>query len=284
MGVQLKDLLQYWCLSFLALSTAQAQFQSGSLVVAYYSKDEIVVAADSRSTRRPNGPPEDCYCKVAAVHGRILFASAGVAESFPERSPYPIPKWSNLEEARRAFDIVQTESPGEVQLDKIANRWGATIVSYWEAGARSGSHAARQIAEKNNGIITQAFWGGFDKYKRPVVLFTEVRFDPLSESPIAHRTVPLEGPPNDFFAFGETELVRKQFKGISDKAKVAAARLKPPNCFDPRFPRVLRAVGLINLTITSGKEPSVGGAVDAVRLGSDGSICWVARKSNCRED
>lgn len=71
--------------------------------------------------------------------------------------------------------------------------------------------------------------------------------------------MPLEGPPNDFFAFGKTELVGKLFKGITDKAKEEAARLKPSSCYDPKFPQLLRAVGLIKLTIASGKELSVGG-------------------------
>jgi len=63
----MKKFVAFCWLPFVLCPVAEAQVQSGTLVVAYYSKDQIAVAADSRSTDGPNGPPNDCYCKIAAI-------------------------------------------------------------------------------------------------------------------------------------------------------------------------------------------------------------------------
>ncbi len=57
-------------------SPTLAQINHGTVGVIYFTKDKIIIAADSRSIAIGNAPPSDSVCKIAAPHGKIVFVSA----------------------------------------------------------------------------------------------------------------------------------------------------------------------------------------------------------------
>src|SRR5258708_6794619 len=74
-----------------------AQIERGTVIVVHFSKDKIVVAADSLNLAGEPGNEKTVYgCKIAALSGNMLFAASGLAGKGPSDS---LPGWMAIGEA-----------------------------------------------------------------------------------------------------------------------------------------------------------------------------------------
>jgi len=274
-----------FALSLLLFSMPNAEVQSGTLIVFYFSKDQIAVAADSRGLFiGTDRPPDDTQCKVATINGQVLFASSGGTEFNPRYSLGPVRSWDNIAEARRSYEGIYSNTVGEHTLRMVADAWGTTMVSNWQSLYFVNKRLVQQTAERQNGYLTQALWGGFDTAKSVTLFLTEIALDDASIKPISYRIRRINSCPHELCILGRGELAKELLLGATDRAKAEIANWKPSPSYDPKFRELLRAVRLIDLTIASGDERTVGGEIDAVQLSSDGSVLWLARKNNCQAD
>jgi len=161
------------------------------------------------------------------------------------------------------------------------SRWQQVISDHIRAAYLVSPQQVQKVTA-NNGIITQAYFGGIENgelvlYKSVIRLF-------------AGQVVPDEirkifkCSANNFCAIGETEIV-EEFDGLtSQRAREEVATWKPSNTFAPSDYDLLRTARLVDLTIAYHQGIDVGGPIDAVQLNRDGSLRWFPRKENCPAD
>ena len=63
-----------------SIGVAWPQIEGGTVVFVYFSKDEVTVAADSRTIRIPDGAQFDTECKISAFGNQFVFSLAGIAK------------------------------------------------------------------------------------------------------------------------------------------------------------------------------------------------------------
>lgn len=88
---------------------APSQVLHGSIGVIYYTRDKIVVAADSRLTPGGiDGVPSDDGYKVTALDGRMVFISIGVVRHLRDGLS---PGWDSTDLVRAAYAKIKSVSP-----------------------------------------------------------------------------------------------------------------------------------------------------------------------------
>jgi hypothetical protein len=104
---------------------AFAQSETGTVIVFGYSKEKVIVAADSRQVNQDGGYRDD-YCKVIALDSKVVFSSIGRTTSVAKDGTL---EWDAAREARTAFANarhLQTDKAGDF-LDRLALDWGWLI-------------------------------------------------------------------------------------------------------------------------------------------------------------
>lgn len=115
--------------AFLALAqSAFAQLVSGTILYAQWSRDEIVLGADSRDVLGDSYA--DTGCKIAALDGKVIFAAAGRIARTGRHG------WDGVTIANREFlRLTSTNSPDPLTR-RLAEAWGKAVQSELEnAGA-----------------------------------------------------------------------------------------------------------------------------------------------------
>jgi len=87
----------------LAAHSAYSQVGSGTVIIVNFSKDKLVVSADSRAIYPDrNRPPDDSQCKLATFDHKTLFATGGNAAYLRDTvNDIPIGEWRNADEDAR---------------------------------------------------------------------------------------------------------------------------------------------------------------------------------------
>jgi hypothetical protein len=103
---------------------------TGTIVVFNASKDQIVVAADSRTTFLVNGKfvNDDKRCKITTLGHKIVFAVSGIdaigGATVVRQGEY---KWEASSIARDQYaSLEKTERP--VDLGDLSTRWGDAMI------------------------------------------------------------------------------------------------------------------------------------------------------------
>jgi hypothetical protein len=109
--------------------SAFAQVQHGTVIVVNFTKDKVIIAADSRAinsdTRRP---PDDCRCKISAFGRKIVFTTSGTAVFVKGSTSDPVEGWDNSQIANCAA------RESRYDLDKTVLSWSSTLVDQLEIG------------------------------------------------------------------------------------------------------------------------------------------------------
>jgi hypothetical protein len=283
-----KDYMRKAVLLAVALSSqvAHAQVNSGTSVLLNFTKDKLIVAADSRG-RYGNGdrPPNDFYCKISTFSHKIVFANIGTA-AYGKNPFYPVDGWNNT---TVAHDAVQTakvgHGDGQTHIHDIAFRWGTILVRNWSSLHTWRPNVVRKLAEEANGVLTAAV------FVEAVngAIYTQVVGIRLTNSILS----PIEAAMGDLDSCWPC--------GRQDSKQVCAVGIVtvPANYCTKSTPRFLPQIkgGHLGLddaedfTIWLGKMTAacdltggIGGEIDALDLGNNGSIRWIHRKDNCPEN
>jgi hypothetical protein len=260
-----------------------AQIQYGTVGVVYYTKDKIVMAADSRGFIVGNTTPDDSVCKIAAPYGKMVFVSSH-AMAYRNLGYFDfVQPWSNIEEIHRAYD---TASPlFSTNHDRIvgtAIERAKSISSHFQSMLLWHPEKVIDVARKGNGVLTRAMIGGFDDNGALILLQAIITFQ---ESVLANvsSTVQILDCPRSYCAIGEIEVEQEFVNLTSKRAKKEAKKWKPPKKSKLEDYDILRTMRLVELTIQYHGD-DVGGRIDAVQMDKDGSVRWFAIKENCAKD
>lgn len=272
----------------LLASTAFAQITSGTIIILNFTKDRLVIAADSRGVNTDTRVPHDNECKIAEVDHQLIFTSVGNARRKRSSGPDPVNGWDNAETTRVAFQSVRLLPTEEAQTRTIAKTWADTIAAHWQSLYRSEPEKVTRVLSKNGGLTVGAFAeanGGTIYFRAAQIKFDQTRAsagDPIGPEFIERLSDCWDcGEGNRICAMGKHFDVAAKFCAqtkASDKIKVRT-QLKSANR------SVKLAVKIAELTIDAyAKTPGdVGGMVDAVTLKNNGNITWNAIKDGCED-
>jgi len=264
-----------------------AQITSGTIIILNFTKDQLVVAADSRGVNTDTGLPHDSECKIAEFGHRLVFTSVGNARRSRVSNLDPIGGWDNTQMAETAFRSLQPLPVEDFKLRRIAANWADAIVAYWRSlynwspdrvtrlAARDGGLTAGVFAEANKGTIYfRAARIQFDKTRAS-------QGDPITPELIERLSDCWEcGQGSKICALGKHFDIAARF--CSEGKSNARIRVRTP--LRKANKAVKLAVKITELTIDAyNKTPGdVGGIVDAITLKNDGTITWNAMQDRCQ--
>ena len=265
---------------------ANAQIQSGSIVVVTSSKDEIVVAADSR--RIVGQSYVDTGCKIAALGNKLIFAAVGNTGLGP---PNGRASWDAQTLARNEFVRLEEKHATHDWTLDLAKAWGnATKIKVQESLTRSGKTF---LAGLDGNEIMSAAFAGFGKEGDVSLIRSVIAYRTTKHGFLATNNFePVLIAPGEQKVLGEGEIAA-EIGGSSPTAaqlrQEAEADAKSGRWTDPG---VFWAIETVKLTIKhhvgkmkNGRIMSnVGGKIDAVSLSRSNGIHWIQRKDNCPAD
>src|ERR1700722_2238046 len=169
---------------------ALGETKSGTIVVVGFSKEKIVVAADSRTHYSVSGKNRDDECKIVALKNDLLFVPIGKTGD-----QYAISSlnWDATQEAVKATSSQRMDS-----IQDISDRWGESMVQLWNRDLTSNRDVTLKTLDGN--IFTLGLFLGIEKNKLSAIV-VKVFYDG-----VAARSVPLYpelGESMDFSAFGQ---------------------------------------------------------------------------------
>lgn len=266
----------------------RAQIGSGTVLVFNLSKDQIVVAADSRIRFNRNAAaPNDSYCKIAAFSHQFVFTSVG-NNSFTSGFPALVRSWDNIELARDAIRSTSNEEAGEAHINAMATRWANTVGALWNSLNQFDGLLVRDVADLNRGQLTA---GVFIQAKGLLMRGVAVSLNTTNFLTPIHYDI--GSAPVDCWPCGQKqgEQICAGGKHLDVAIQFCAERKKNTKV-EVRTPLVKAkantrlAVKIAELTIDAyGKTAGdVGGDIDTITLRNDGTIIWNSRKTNCPED
>lgn len=274
---------------------AWSQVNIGTTLVVGYSKDKVIMAADSRVTHL-DGRVEDDQCKIVALGKKLLFGGVGI-EGFRSRTPV-LHSWEGVAEARQAFANEKVRKSGSVEL--MSAYWARSINSYLEEQIAHNPEVIVHSIEAYGSVLVYGIFAGKDSNGRLVCLLVMASCDnKLPQFPCTADLIrtnrarlavqkidfPVPQTKVKFEAFG----VSSTFLKFEDAPQnLSADDLRIWNSIPLRKaikdPDAQRAVKFVDLTIAYDPlKQGVGGDVDVVELTTCG-VKWLNRKQNCPAD
>lgn len=262
---------------------AQSQLGSGTIVVYNLTQDKLVIAADSRATYGDR-PPDDMQCKISAFRNHIVFAAGGAAYYIPPVSSGERP-WDAIEEAKTASTIgVIGSTTVTEEIERIADAWAISMQANWNSFYLVHPDLVRETANEQKGLLTD---GIFVEAKNGEMALTvrAIRFTNglnLTSVETAHCE------PTHWCASGQIDV----FMEFANRTTPRAVMERDTwfKQFDSGSFRaissdraLLRTVRFVDLAIAYDITGTIGGPIDAIEMGKDGSIYWFMRKTQCPE-
>jgi hypothetical protein len=284
---------------------AKGQIDSGTVVVVGVSKDKVVMAADSRTLGGRDASGNEIYydrqCKLAALGGKVLYATSGLIAEYSKVLPDGL-QVDALDHAREAVlagpatrQVAESCSPPSCHagtipgfVESIGDAWWTTIAtSLMKSSNDETRHWLSGLGLNANQVgITGIFAGITPTHEMEMVVRGFACRLPLpgSEkdvaaagprqcSPIADRHSISPTPELRWYAFGITDITSKNIDPVSLKVDW-------PNLKDWQI-----AVRLVDLTIAfSSEKKNVHQPIVAVELGRDGAVTWLQNEQNCPQN
>ena len=271
--------------SFPSAPLAGAQVESGTVVVIGYSKQKVVVAADSRETSA-QGAYRDQACKIVALNDRLMFTVAGQARSVLGDAVL----WDATREARAALADSQglaSDMAGDF-LDRVARRWGVLLGTNISANMQPDD--VLKLANDQE-LINGMFIGLDEKHElhmsheiiraRTVDSTTRFNIDPVKVVTLSDSVI--------FRALGEGDISDEFESGRTARSKRWKLNVSQVGRLRGLSKEAAEVILRVELTGTYGKEtipnnPAihlVGGKTDVAELKRDGTVHWIQRKPEC---
>ena len=268
---------------------ASSQISSGTIIIINFSKDNLVIAADSRGVHAdPRRPPDDARCKISVFGHKVLFATSN-GLSFTKTDPFDLAdEWDTTSVAHEAFRKAEAgKEAGSVYLDAIASDWEQTMIAHWENLYSFHPQLVAATAEGAAGLLTVGFFAtanGGKIEKR----FSVIRFNRDSPSPITYqRGLSL----HNCAACGQSNGYTVCFTGVTNIpisicSKMSNGAMKwrtAKNSIKADITRTT-ALDLARTTVACDRTGKIGGPIDAAEVRSDGSTHWIRRKCDCPDN
>lgn len=166
---------------------AWPQVETGTVIWVDFEKDEITIAADSRSTHAQDGSHDDTECKLSAFGDKFIFGLAGMAR---KRGP---DGWDSHLIARQ---IWKAEAPKETDATKlvrsVSDGWASAMDSIY---GNPEIIRAKRRDQPDNAVLANSLFAATDATGKLATYGVDISFDiPLFDSTGA---VKLIHSPND---------------------------------------------------------------------------------------
>ena len=252
-------------------SYAFPQVKTGTVIVVSYTKNKIIIAADSLVTiQKPDGRIEKNRhaCKISALDKKVVFASAGGLGE--------IDKWSASEEARLAYKRALLKHNPDFSA-QITYEWATAVAPLITTTYLN--HKAAMDSMIPTGILGTGIFAGVDDKGELWLTRVEFYVKRSMGDTVEYRPFKINlGECAPVCAVGRTDILR-EFSGLtSNRAKIEAAKWKPPRGVPADVARVIH---FVDLTVTYDPTGDVGGPVDAAVIKRNGSVQWFRKKRDC---
>jgi hypothetical protein len=259
-------LLSVLAASSFGLSTT-VETNSGTIVIFGFSKNKIVVAADSRG-KKDAGSYADDQCKIITLASNFAFAANGMTglRSEAVAVPYrPIEMDAN-EEAKNAFNSVSSRADHFVR--NVAVLWGENVARIFNQALKVAGPAALGDNPNLNGyFFGTSPDGGLVLYMENVYQRgNDISFDSDPQA------IPL------------TDIMQYALQGKSDLAKKETAQWKRQSAVLPvnEDVDVLKVVLWVQLTLDANPDSNeIGGPIDSLTITPSTGVVWHKRKKEC---
>jgi hypothetical protein len=277
MKLELLAILASICL---CCSPACGQVASGTVIVFQLTKNEFVIAADSRALFS-NKPPDDTQCKIASLDSHFVIGVDGAASYIPGEADLIRPSWNAIEVAKRIAGLyapAPSQGP-EATVMAIADLWARELKNNWGILYSAYPERVKEAAKMSN---DSALTNGLFAFAQNGEIAFTVRTIVVGDLGIQVSTPFLPDCTAKPCASGQIDIAMEFLKATSERAKKEQAKQAHANSKSGTLESdMARAVRLVDLTIAYDKTGTVGGPVDGLELLSNGSVRWYRRKKNC---
>jgi hypothetical protein len=253
---------------------AAAQFDTGTVIIVGYSRDKIIVVAESRQAGE-KGEHFDNGCKITALNDKFFFSASGRAEDMT----HWVVGWSAHDQAKEILDATSKESR---TARNMAIDWGKIMVNRINRYIRP--------EEKGKLIPRKVYLTGLCAGISPAgdTEIAEVNVEPVvvNGKEVFGATMPsdnsVEVPPvsdkMNYIVLGrEADLFNELFYATSERAKrekaITTKESKKWRHDEMDVRLIVRVMGLI---LKYSDHPEyVGGPIDAAQLDKGGTIRWI---------
>jgi hypothetical protein len=271
-----------------------AQVSSGTSIILNFTKDEIVVAADSRSVNDDGSVPDNSYCKIAEIRHQFIFTSAGRVRYKKVNPADTIEGWNNTDAARNALqNATKGMNIDDTYMEGVAAYWGAVIKGHWTPlcllnQQKCASNVGLLGVAPHQEVLTDGiFVGAKGMFLKGASVYFDTDYTKLL-NPVYYGIGTSLG---HCWPCGQGEQICAAGSHVDVAAQFCAER-KPETKLSIRTAltgadkHVKLAVKIVEKTIDTYDRAvgDVGGPVDAVTATKDGKITWNARKHNCPEN
>lgn len=253
----------------------------GSLVVFRYSKDKVIMAAESRRVDK-TGQYDD-ECKIFVLSDKVIFGFTGISNV---SGIGPLPNFDALEDARAAVRHATTTLSGTGLARNAARFWAGKMKQHMQnwpmgdlinvirvMGGEPGLACGVFAASEPGGDISVYLARITVTYRPPqgIAIADEVDAGPRGNSV-------------NTGVCGRDEIVREFVTGETERAREEGKRWfewrkKCPQDADAKI-----ASRLVQLTIELDHSGLVGGPIDSIELRRGGTPHWIQRKRQCPQD
>jgi hypothetical protein len=258
---------------------ANAQMLSGTVVVAIFTKQDLVIAADSRSTAFNDSGQKysfDNECKVAAVNGKIVFAISGYAAS---EGSYGFDLRTEAQTLASSADI-----RSEADLLKLADAWATRANALFDRFASHKLQVWKSNPMNQSTAISDAIFGSRDMAGNIIISVATIHPTRSVDSPpfTSSDTFVTSYPRNHAFTSGYGSSVMAELRAGKSTGSILGSNMLDRLNKSITVPEMER-VSLDFTQLVAQQYPDmVGGSIDQVHLGPNG-IQWVHRKPNCAQ-
>lgn len=260
----------------LSANSSHAQTRSGTVAVGMFTKDDLVLAVDSRATVKLGGGVVrtlDDQCKLAVFDGNIAFAVAGLYH-------LDDPEGFDL------LEIAKNDAKGRAinSLDDLRTLTGNWVDDSTAAFKVLTGHAEWASAPPIGSVIAEGIFAGRDSSGRVLVSFSSIRHTANSEpfvSPWTNfMTDDSDAPARVYAGLGQNAIVELR-AGKTKRARANAGMIS--RLESARTVAEMENASMAFAQLVAQWFPKkVGGKIDQVHLGPRGTD-WVHRKETCRQ-
>ncbi len=250
-------------------ANAQA-LETGTVIAVAYSRQRIVVAADSRASFMAEGF-QDEVCKIAHPSRKVLFAASGMVGAGD---------WYASDVAKQVAARLVGDNPylSESSLQSLAEAWGRAMAEKIRA-------LPPQVIQKHmRESQTAALFAGLDRADEVNVV--QVRLTPVPAASgidvrMEVKRVPVDPQRTLYLVFGRPQIAMEFLERKTERAQAEVA--KWPEYFRGS-PDVSQEVAMRLVDLTGHFDPRkdlVGGSTAAIRMDGQGGVRWLKRPASC---
>jgi hypothetical protein len=277
-------MIRFLCMLCLLIccNCARSQQRGTTVIILGYSRDKIILAADSRATMG-DGSYNDHFCKVISLGNDVIFAATGIVSDSSQDLPEDA-RFEAYSAVRKAYDEIKQKAPEAKMalnihksvIDQVALQWSVDL------GSRlvKASKLSAWTNQPGGGKITGVFVAQ-EENKMKALAETLI----CTPQNIAHNCdfeVSTFEMSEDihFQPFGTTDVAMQSILPTSNEwGHFEELKSKNPDQADRAF--VIRLAELTEDFSTFKKF--VGGKIDAVELVPGKKLYWIQQKCECKQ-